>query len=229
MEGNPESIRCDACGARFRFDRALIAGYQGARFRCRRCGQPIFVSVPVKPSIPQERSSSGFRANPRGPLSYPNADLPPAVGTEPVAVRSLRSAPMAVPVAEEFPAVRPMSDNLVDLLRFRESYRLRTISGTQDISGNIRAEIPIPVPRNTEIAAEVPETDVPASQMPEDSLTRGQSAILEEEFLWSVPESREPSNAYLAVKMTLFFTLTGAAAVYLGFQLFLALLSWAIG
>ena len=229
MEGNPVSIRCDACGARFRFDRALIAGYQGARFRCRRCGHPIVVSVPVEPSTPQERVFSGFRANPREPLSFPNADPPPAVGREPVAMRSVRSAPMAVSVAEELPAVEPMSDNLVDLLRFRESYRLRPISDTMDISGRIRTEIPIAVPRRAEIVAEVPATDVPASRMTKDSLTRWQPGILEEEFLWRVPEPREQSNVYLAVKMTLFFTLTGAAAVYLGFNLFLALVSWAIG
>jgi len=223
MLGNPVPIRCEGCGARFRFDRALIAGYRGARFRCRRCGHPIVVSVPDAPSAPRGSAVSGSRANPREPLSFPNADPPAAVGREPVARRSVRSAPVAVPVAEELPAGKPMPDNLVDLRRIRESHRGPMVSDARDPSDRISRHVLASVPLCAEAAREVPFPDPPAHRIMTDSTPDGRNGFFEQRFRWRDPDPPKRVALFPTIRFILFFTVFVTALAYIGFRLVLYL------
>lgn len=221
-------IRCDSCGTPFRFDRMLIEGYRGARIRCRRCGHSIDVSVPSDPPAPRDHSVRGLRAAPgeSSPSPFPASSPQGARMQSPA--QATRSAALALTIAEEA-TEGAAPDNLVDFLRFRNSNRPRSFPDVQDISGRISPEIPVAAPRAAEIPAEIPATDASAHRGTKDSHARGESGILEEEFLWREPEPREKSVVYPTVKATFVFTLLVTIAVYLGFHLFLALASWAIG
>jgi len=219
MQGNPVFIRCDACGARFRFDRALIAGYRGARFRCRGCGHPIVVSVPEEPSAPRGTAFTGIRANPREPLSFPNADPPPARGREPAAARSIRSSPMAVPVAEEAPPAKPVPDNLVDLQRIRESHRGPVASGAHDLSDRIGRYILASVPLCAETEPEIPSAGAPARRIATDSTPDGQKGFLEGMFRWRDPDPPKRAALLSSIRIPLLLIAFGTALAYIGFQL----------
>ena len=224
-------IRCDSCGTPFRFDRMLIEGYRGARIRCRRCGHSIDVSVPSDPPAPRDHPVRGLRAAPGESFPSPFPASSPQGARIQSPAQATRSAALAFPIAEiaEDVTEGAAPDNLVDFLRFRDSNRPRSIPDVQDISGRISPEIPVAVPGAAETPAEIPAIDASAPRVPKDSHARGESRILEEEFLWRVPEPREKSIVYPTVKATVVFTLLMTLAFYLGFHLILALASWAIG
>jgi predicted Zn finger-like uncharacterized protein len=197
MQGNPVFIRCDACGARFRFDRALIAGYRGARFRCRGCGHPIAVSVPDEPPVPRGTAFTVIRANPQEQLSFPNAD----------------------PVAEEAPAAKPVPDNLVDLQRIRESHRGPVASGALDLSDRIGRYILASVPLCAETEPEVPPAGAPARRIATDSAPDGQKGFLEGMFRWRDPDPPKRAALLSSIRIPLLFIAFGTVLAYIGFQL----------
>ena len=115
-------IECDSCKSRFRLDRKLIDGYRAVRVRCRTCGGPIIVMVSQPPS----------------------AAPPPYRDERRRGTHAIPSAATARPLVEEEPVAEATPGNLVDLRRFRGSYRKRILAGAYDISESISTEIPYP-------------------------------------------------------------------------------------
>lgn len=228
MQEYPVVIHCNACGARFRFDRVLIAGYRAVRFRCRRCGHPMVASASASPPVNRGIDVPGLRVNPGKPPAAPSAEaFPPGSGIQ-IAVRPARSATMASPVPEETQATDPKPGNLVDLRRIRESYRFRNLSGGQDISKKISPEIPASTTPFACTEADLPAAGT-AGRIPMETPESTRHGFPEEVFVWREPDPPKRSIAFHAIKFTLLFTAIGTAAAYLVFRLILAIASWAIG
>ncbi|HEX9205352.1 MAG TPA: zinc-ribbon domain-containing protein [Candidatus Deferrimicrobiaceae bacterium] len=208
-------IRCGRCESRFRLDQSLIQGYRGARIRCRSCGHPIVVSIPVDP--------------PGTLFQVPAAAPAPSRERAFLSTRTEGTAALVEPAAEGTPAPEVPPDNLVDLLRYRGSNRPWTMSGNQDISGRISPEIPVAVFRHSGNAPGVPPEEDSPPQASGVSGWNGLGLTLEDGFLWREPSPRKKSAVYPAVKFTLLFTLAGTAALYLVFHLFLAIAAWTVG
>jgi len=219
MQDYPVTIQCDGCRARFRFDRSLVAGYRGARFRCRRCGQPIVASISDEPSVLRQNTFSGIRANPREPMRFTNSDPLPAGEREPSTVRSTRSVPMAVPVAEEAPVLKPAPDNLVEFQRIRKAHRVPAVSDPQAPSDRISRYILASVPLCAETVPDVPSAESPACRITMDSTPDGQCAFLEEMFRWRDPEPPKRVALPSSIRTPLICIALGTAFACLGFLL----------
>jgi len=219
MREYPVTIQCEACGARFRFDRSLVAGYRGASFRCRRCGQSIVASIPDEPSVLRQNTFSGIRANPREPMHFPNSDPLPAGEREPSTVRSTRSAPLAVPVAEEAPVLKPTPDNLVEFQRIRKTHRVPAVSGPQAPSDRISRYILASAPLCAETVPDVPPAETPARRITTDFTPDGQGAFLEEMFRWRDREPPKRVALLSSIRTPLLFIALGTALACLGFLL----------
>lgn len=218
MPGNAVHIRCDGCGARFRFDRDLIAGYQGARFRCRRCGRPIDASAPgVTPPL-RETAAAGNRVDLQKPLPFPNADPPPAGGMEPAAARPVRSGPAAVPVAREAPAGEPVPDNLVVFQRIRETQRVPRATDTRDTSDRISRYILASVPVYPEDEPGILPEGAMADRVVTGDPPAGRTGILGGTFRWGDPGP--PARRSFTRKLLL-FAIFGTAIAGIGFSLIL--------
>ena len=219
MQEYPVTIQCDGCGARFRFDPSLVAGYRSARFRCRRCGHPIVVSVPDEPPGLQPHAIPGIRENPRGPVPFPESDPLPAGEREPSRVRPTRATPMALPVAEEAPVPRPAADNLVEFQRIRKAHRVPVVSDPQAPSDRVSRYILASVPLCAETAPDVPSAESPACRITMDSTPDGQCAFLEEMFRWRDPEPPKRVALPSSIRTPLICIALGTAFACLGFLL----------
>lgn len=219
MQEYPVTIQCDGCGARFRFDRSLVAGYRGARFRCRRCGHPIVVSVPDEPPGLQPHAFPGIRANPPGPMPFPDSEPLPAGEKEPSTVRSTRSVPMALPVAEEAPVPRPTPDNLVEFQRIRKSHRGPVASDPQAPPDRIGRYILASVPLCAEAAPDFPSAEASACRITTDSTPDGQRGFLEEMFRWRDPEPPNRNPLLSIIRTPLLYIALGTALACIGIYL----------
>jgi len=220
-------IECEGCKARFRLDRRLIDGYRAVRVRCRKCGIPIFAMVPQ----PAPAASLPYRAERRR-------------GT-----RAIPSAATAQPLIEEEFVEEATPGNLVDLQRFRETYRKRTPTGDYDISRNISTEIPypelpfvaaVPEARGNESSEEIAPADAgmriaPAmARVPpelegicqREEPATGSYKILEESFLLEEEKRPRRSVGLSILKVMLLIAAIGVAIGYVGFYLHLPVLSW---
>lgn len=219
MQEYPVTIQCDGCGARFRFDRSLVAGYRGARFRCRRCGQSIVASISGEPSVLRQYTVSGIRANPRGPIRFPDSDPLPAGEREPSPVRSTRSVPLSVPAAEEAPVLKPTPDNLVEFQPIRKAHRVSAVTGPQAASDRISRHILASVPLCAETVPDVPSAESPARRIPMESTPDGQCVFLGEMFRWGDPEPPKRVAPLSSIRTPLLYIALGTALACLGFLL----------
>lgn len=140
-------IECEGCKARFRLDRRLTDGYRGVRVRCRKCGIPIFAMVPQ----PAPAASLPYRAERRRGM------------------RAIRSTATAQPLVEEEFVEEATPGNLVDMRRFRETYRKRMPTDAYDISGNISTEIPTPELPFVAARPEIRGNETPGEISPADA------------------------------------------------------------
>jgi predicted Zn finger-like uncharacterized protein len=209
MQENPMIIECDACRARFRLDRMLLQGYLGVRFRCRRCGGPIIVTVSESP-IAQDPASPGYRHDLNGPsipLSAPSA--PP----RPDRLAAVRTSPSAQPLFEEESVADAKPNNLIDLQSLRKAYRGRMLASTDNITRNITSEIPYlkppfpvhPIPEPPIPVAEAPAhripRELPAPPAPRRNVRHSQKSV-------------EPSRPVVIIAVAAIGTAMGCLALY---------------
>jgi predicted Zn finger-like uncharacterized protein len=220
-------IDCEECKARFRLDLRLTNGYRAVRVRCRKCGIPIFAMVPQ----PAPAASLPYRAERRRGM------------------RAIPSAATAQPLVEEAFLEEATPGNLVDMRRFRETYRKRMPTDAYDISGIISTEIPDPelpfvgagpeargnetlgkiAPANAGMRITPAMAPVPSElegNFLREEQTPGGYKILEETFRLEEDPPPRRSAAFSILKFMLLVAAVGIAIEYICFYVLLPILSW---
>ncbi len=192
----PNVVECSTCETRFRLDRKLIEGYRVARFRCRRCGNPIVVT-----SDPQVI---------RGPESIRQGRVsadPPPVSLSP------SSTAYVTPLGREV-----ISDNLESLDHFPKAYRIESASGESDISANVTTEIPHDGVAPGELFPPALPTEDRVPRSSAGSESQGGISVLDAAFRWKDSGHRNLPGRWYYVKIS-FIVVVGTMVTYYALEL----------
>ncbi len=192
----PNIVECSTCDTRFRLDRKLIEGYRVARFRCRRCGNPIVVTsdaqvIPGPESILQGRVS---------------ADLPP-VSLSPSSITFVTP-----PVREVIP------DNIESLDHSPEANCIASASGESDSSANVTTEIPDDSAAPGELFPPALPTEDRVPRSSAGSESPAGISDLDAAFRWKDSGHRELPDRWHYVKIS-FIVVVGTMITYYALEL----------
>lgn len=219
----PTVVECSTCNTRFRVDRKLIEGYRAARFRCRRCGNHIVITIPDPQGIREPVSSRqrpGSADPPPVSLSQPAT---PKTDKRRVTTRSSCSTELVTPAVRE--AAR---DNLESLDRFREANRIGLAHGEFDCSANITTEILHNRPAPGELRPPAPSAEDPVPRCAESPESRGQTGVLEAALQWQDTGYRRPYTLRYSVTQILCIVVFTATIAYFGFYLLINGFPWLV-